>query len=91
MATLIKADGTKQEVQPNNGLDFELEELQQFVDGYIQIVNLRNGKILVINEEGKDVYPVNEKATEIALKRNSIFWWDYICGDVLLCDDEEVK
>lgn len=91
MATLIKADGTKQEVQPNNGLDFELEELQQFVDGYIQIVNLRNGKILVINEEGKDVYPVNEKAIEIALKRNAIFWLDYICGDVVLCKNEEVK
>lgn len=32
-----------------------------------------------------------KKATDIALSRNAIFWWDYICGDVLLCDDEEVK
>lgn len=51
MATLIKADGTRTEIQPKNGTDFKLEELQEYVDGYIEIVNLRNGEILVINED----------------------------------------
>ena len=46
MATLIKADGTWAEIQPENGTDFKLEELQAYVDGYIEIVNLRNGEIL---------------------------------------------
>ena len=54
MATLIKADGTRTEIQPKNGTNFKLEELQEYVDGYIEIVNLRNGEILVINEDGKD-------------------------------------
>lgn len=33
MATLIKTDGSKLEIQPQNGLDFQLDELQKFVDG----------------------------------------------------------
>lgn len=57
MATLLKSDGTRKEIQPQNGTDFKLEELQAYVDGYIEIVNLQNGEILVINEDGKDRYP----------------------------------
>lgn len=53
MATLIKTDGSKLEIQPQNGLDFQLDELQKFVDGYIEIINLHNGDILVINDNGK--------------------------------------
>lgn len=91
MATLIKTNGSKTEIQPKNGSDFQLEELQKFVDGYIDIINLHNGQILVINDNAKDVLDSNEEATEIAHKHNAIFWWDYICGDVVLCKDDEVK
>lgn len=90
MATLIKTDGSKLEIQPQNGLDFQLDELQKFVDGYIEIINLHNGDILVINDNGKDVLDSNETATEIAHKHNAIFGWDYICGDVVMCKDREV-
>lgn len=72
MATLIKTDGSKLEIQPQNGLDFQLDELQKFVDGYIEIINLHNGDILVINDNGKDVLDSNETATEIAHKHNAI-------------------
>ena len=71
MATLIKTDGSKLEIQPQNGL--------------------HNGDILVINDNGKDVLDSNETATEIAHKHNAIFGWDYICGDVVMCKDEEVQ
>lgn len=54
MATLLKSDGTRKEIQPQNGTDFKLEELQAYVDGYIEIVNLQNGEILVINEAGTE-------------------------------------
>lgn len=91
MATLIKTDGSKLEIQPQNGLGFQLDELQKFVDGYIDIINLHNGDILVINDNGKDVLDSNETATEIAHKHNAIFGWDYICGDVVMCKDEEVQ
>lgn len=53
MATLIKTDGSKLEIQPQNGLGFQLDELQKFVDGYIDIINLHNGDILVINDSGE--------------------------------------
>ena len=59
MATLIKTDGSKLEIQPQNGLGFQLDELQKFVDGYIDIINLHNGDILVINDNGKDVLDSN--------------------------------
>lgn len=52
MAILIKTDGTENIVQPKNGRDFKLEEAQKYVDGYVEVVNLRNGTILIVNEEG---------------------------------------
>lgn len=93
MATLIKADGTQTEIQPQNGTDFSLEELQKYVDGYIQVIQLHNqeDEILVINEDGKDRYPTNQTATELALFNRAIFHWDWIDGDVVLCKSEEVK
>lgn len=91
MATLIKADGTKKEIQPINGTDFQLEELQNYVDGYIDIIYLRNGKILVINDNGKGCYPTNTAATEIAHEHMAIYPGDYIDGDVVLCKNEEVR
>ena len=93
MATLIKADGSQVTIQPQNGTDFSLEELQKYVDGYIQIVYLNNqaDEILVLNEDGKDRYPTNVTATELALKHRAIFRWDWIVGDVVLCKNSEVK
>lgn len=76
MATLLKSDGTRKEIQPQNGTDFKLEELQAYVDGYIEIVNLQNGETLVINEDGKDRYPTNETATKLARKHRAIYYWD---------------
>lgn len=91
MATLIKTDGTQQQIQPKNGTDFQLDELQKYVDGNIDTINLRNGEILVINDNGKDFYPTNKTATEIAHKHNAIFYYDWIDGDVILCKNEEVQ
>lgn len=91
MATLIKADGTRREIQPKNGTDFKLEELQAYVDGYIEIVNLRNGELLVINEEGKYRYDINNAATDLAHEHHALFPGDYINGDVVLCKEEEVQ
>lgn len=37
MAKIIKTDGTIVEVTPQNGTDFQLEELQKIVGGYIDV------------------------------------------------------
>ena len=90
MAKIIKANGEKIEVSPNNGNDFKLEELQSIVDGYIEIVWMPNNEIMVVNEDGKlrDL-PVNQEATKIY---QEIFGFnDMIVGDVLLCNANQVE
>ena len=52
MAMYIKADGTEKDVGPNEGDEFSLKELQGYVGGYIELVHLPSGKILVVNEDG---------------------------------------
>lgn len=39
MAYLIKTDGTIEAVEPRNGKDFQLDEMQAMMGGYIDIVN----------------------------------------------------
>lgn len=90
MATLIKADSTIKEIKPENGTDFQLEELQKYVHGYIEIIDLRNGEILVVNDDGKDRYDTNKVATQLAHDNKAIFGWDWIDGDVVRCKSKEV-
>ena len=90
-AILIKTDTTTAGVFPANGSDFKLEDLQGYVDGLIEIVTVTESVIMVINEEGKDVLPVNVMATVLAKAQRAIFPWDYICGDVVMCPSEMVK
>lgn len=92
MAQIIKTDGTRIEVSPKNGKDFSLEELQEIVGGYIEIVECEKN-IMVINEEGKLMnLPFNHIAT---LEWYRACPWmccaDIIVGDVLLCKSNEVK
>ena len=53
MAQIIKTTGEVIKIAPNNGTDFSLEELQTIVDGWIEIVNLRDGRLLC-NEDQID-------------------------------------
>lgn len=90
MAQIIKTDGEIVEVEPNNGKDFKLRELQKIVDGYIEIVWLPNDKIMVVNEDGKlRGLETNVKATRIYY--NAFGYKDIIVGDVLLCDSNQVE
>ena len=90
MAKIYKTDGDVCDIEPNNGTDFQLEELQKIVGGFIEIADLRNGQIMIINEEGKIMsLPYNERATE--LYRKKVCKGDFIAGDVLICKSEEVR
>ena len=67
-AKLFKPDGTMTPVEPQNGKDFQLEELNRFVGGYIEIIRPLDipGHIMVINEEGKlKGLPFNPMASQI--------------------------
>ena len=89
---IIKADGTRINIRPENGRDFQLRELQEIVGGYIQIISLHDGRLMVLNEEGKLLaLPYNNDATEIAQEAEAIFDYDFIAGDVLVCKEGEVR
>lgn len=90
MAKLYCVDGTIEEVSPKNGTDFSLEELNGFVEGWIETLYLGNDKIMVINEEGKlEGLDYNPIATRIF--RESYGDSDYIVGNALVCSSEEIK
>lgn len=95
-AAILKADGTSFVVTPENGTDFNLDELQKIVGGYIEIVPIYatwrmfgSDKIMVVNEEGKlNGLPFNPSAT-LLVRAAGID--DFIVGDVLVCDSSMVK
>jgi hypothetical protein len=88
MATLIKSNGEEINVAPKNKIDFQLAELQDFVGGFIEIVKTKDGRTMVMNEEGKiNDLPMNLKATQL-YQHNQ---FDCIVGDVLICQPNELK
>ena len=88
-AIMIKTDGSKREVSPKDGEHFTLEEMQELVAGYVEVVHIGESQILVINEMGK-LYnlDLNDQATALARNHNSITANDYIVGDAVLMDNE---
>lgn len=90
MATIYKTSGECIEIAPKNGSDFSLSELQSIVSGYIEIINLFDGRIMVVNEEGKlKGLAINHVATRIF---NEAFPTTLdVVGDVLVCANDEVK
>lgn len=83
-------NGDFQETQPKNGSTFELEELQEVVGGYIELVRLNDGRIIVVNEEGLNLnLPVNIEATNILRRDHSTT--QYIVGNAIVCDADMVE
>lgn len=83
MAQIIKTTGEIIETEPSNGTDFSLTELQAVVGGFIEVVHLPDGRLMVVNEEGKlNGLPINPKASEL--------YPDIIVGDVLVCEHYEI-
>jgi hypothetical protein len=61
----IKVDGVPVAVDAGNGKQFQLEELQRLVGGYIQIVGRIGGKLVYADEDGTPKgLPVNRIASE---------------------------
>jgi hypothetical protein len=88
-AKIIYSNGKEVDVEPENGKDFKLAEMQKIVGGLIEIIYLDNNQIMIVNEEGKlENLPLNQKATNIANNNHII---DLIVGDVLICDSKMVK
>ena len=86
---VINADGTRREVSPRNKTDFQLDELQGIVEGYIEIVRLGRTRCMVVNEEGHILRkPYTHLATLVAYESGVM---DVIVGNVLVCDINMIK
>lgn len=90
-AILFETTGRTISVFPANGTDFTLEELQQYVEGYIEIIDISENVIMVVNEDGKGMLEPNGMATVIAKRLRAIFPNDYIAGNALMCPSDMVK
>lgn len=88
---IIRTNGEVLEVQPKNGTDFQLDELQAIVGGLIEIINIGYGEVMVVNEEGKFICEPNTVATIVALARKAIAPNDSIHGNVLVCNSNLIK
>ncbi len=79
MATLLRADNSEQD----NYEDISLTGMQKAVGGFIELVHLPKGKMLVVNEDGLRLnLPYNKKASQLSQRE--------IVGDVLLMNHNEI-
>ena len=92
MNVIIKSSGEVIPTTPKNGTDFQLEELQAIVGGWVQLIHLHDKEqhLMLVNEEGKSMkLPFNGKATYLYI--NHTGWKDAIVGDVLVCENNMIK
>lgn len=79
-ATIIKVDGTEQELDRRP----TLKEAQDIVGGYIELVKVGNNKTLVVDDEGKiKGKPTNQVITRIY---GSQIYGGYITGNVIVLE-----
>ena len=89
-ARLYSVGGTIKKIEPQNGKTFSLEEMQDFVEGYVEVINMGPKKFTIVNEEGKiSGLPVNFMATELHKKQKG--YHELIVGNVIVCDKSYVK
>jgi hypothetical protein len=74
---LYTVERGEEDILPEDGSHFSLEELQKIVGGYIQGVPLPRGRMLICNEDGMSLnLPLNPAA--------SLAVTGYVCGDRIL-------
>ena len=89
-AKIIYTDKEAEDYTPKNGKTFELDEMQGIVGGYIEIINLKEGRMMIVDEEGKlNNKEVNIPATNIL--RRDHYTADYIVGTAIVCGADMVK
>lgn len=86
---ILKTDGSKHVITPQVGTKFNLEELQELVGGYIEVINLDDAHVMVVNENGKyEHLEVNDNATVLAHAMNAIMKDDYIVGNAVIIENK---
>ncbi len=88
-AKIIYTDKEAEDYTPNNGKTFGLTEMQEIIGGYIEPIRLNDGRMIIVDEEGKSKdKAVNIPATNIL--RRDHFTTDYIVGTAIVCDADMI-
>ena len=88
-AKIIYTDKEAEDYTPKNGKTFGLTEMQEIVGGYIEPIRLNDGRVIIVDEEGKAKgKAVNIPATNIL--RRDHFTTDYIVGTAIVCDADMI-
>lgn len=89
---VVKADGSKGAVWGADVAEIKYDDLKDAVGGYIEIVQLFDGWIMVCNEEGLlSELPINPVATTLYSNVCGYQNTTPICGDVVVCLKSQVK
>lgn len=89
-AKIIYTDKEAEDYTPKNGKTFELTEMQEIIGGYIEPIRLNDGRMIIVDEEGKSKNKaVNIPATNIL--RRDHFTTDYIVGTAIVCDADMLE
>ena len=89
-AKIIYTDKEAEDYTPKNGKAFALTEMQEIVGGYVELIRLNDGRMIIVDEEGKSKgKAVNIPATNIL--RRDHFTTDYIVGTAIVCDADMVE
>ena len=78
MAVILAVDGALKEIN-----DLSLEVMQEAVGGFIEIVPTTTGQLLVLDEDGR------RKGKAVNVEASKLYG-DYIVGDVILADNNEI-
>ncbi|MFL5659890.1 MAG: DUF3846 domain-containing protein [Ktedonobacteraceae bacterium] len=88
---VLKADGAWFTVEPADGKEYTLREVQEIVGGYIEVLRFTEYHWLVLDEEGKlKNLPYNPIATLMCHILECIDKNDWIVGDVLVCQRSHI-
>lgn len=89
-AKIIYTDKEAEDYTPKNGKAFALTEMQEIIGGYVEPIRLNDGRMIIVDEEGKSKNKaVNIPATNIL--RRDHFTTDYIVGTAIVCDADMIE
>ena len=88
-AKIIYTDKEAEDYTPKNGKTFGKTEMYGIVEGYIDIIRLNDGRVIVVDSQGKALNKaVNIPATNIL--RRDHFTTNYIVGTAIVCDADMI-
>ena len=89
-AKIIYTDKEAEDYTPKNGKTFGLTEMQEIIGGYVEPIRLNDGRMIIVDEDGKSKdKAVNIPATNIL--RRDHFTTDYIVGTAIVCDADMLE